>query len=109
MSRTIRRRNRWLERRYVGTLDDIDERDIRLTQARDKQQAFEKRLARFHRCRKSGVWGSSTHYYRRQYYNVPERRLEALLCHLVTKGDLEDVMMPGRQRGANSSHLWSIT
>lgn len=109
MSRTIRRRNRWLERRYVGTLEDIDEHDVRWMQASSREQAFEKKRARFHRCRRSGVWGSSTHYYRRQYYNVPERRLEALQCRLVTKGDREDVVMPGRQRGANSSHLWSIT
>lgn len=109
MSRTIRRKCKWLEKSYIGPFTDIDERDIRVYQARDAEQAFDKMRARFHRCRKSGVWGSSTHYYRRTYYNAPERRLEARLCRLVTKGDHDDVVMPGRRRGANASHLWSIT
>lgn len=108
MSRTIRRCNKWLERRYVGPREDVNERDVRVYQARDREQAFQKMIARFHRCRPSGVWGSSTHYYRRVYYNVPERRLEARLCRLVVKGEREDVVMPGRRRGANGSYLWTF-
>lgn len=109
MSRTIRRKNKQLERRYIGPFEDVDERDIRVYQARDAEQAYAKMRARYHRCRPSGTWGSSTHYYRRTYYNVPERRLEALLCHLVQRGVEDDVVMPGRRRGANGSYLWYIT
>lgn len=111
MSRTIRRNNKWLERRYLGTVEDFDESHymFRLNQARDVEQAFAKLKARFHRCRPTGVWGSASHWYRRTLYNVPERRLATHLCHQVAKGVEDDVVMPGRLKGANSSYLWSIT
>lgn len=109
MSRTIRRKNKQLERRYLGPIEDVGEYDRKRWQGRDIEQTYAKMRARYHRCRPSGVWGSSTHYWRRTYYNVPERRLETLLCHLVQRGITDDVVMPGRRRGANASYLWSIT
>lgn len=109
MSRTIRRRSKWLERSYLGPIEEVGEYDRKRWQARDVEQTYAKMRARFHRCRPSGVWGSSTNWYRTFLYNRPERRLEALLCRLVVKGDRTDVVMPGRRRGANASHLWSTT
>lgn len=109
MSRTIRRNNKWLERRYIGPIEDVSEREIRFYQARDAEQALAKMKARFHRCRPTGVWGSASHWYRRTLYNVPERRLASRMCHQVAKGVEDDVVMPGRLKGANSSYLWSIT
>lgn len=108
MSRTRRRSNEQLSRRYLSFATFGVTYDVEHNQARDLEHALERAYAKFHRCRKSGLWSGSTHYVRRTHYNVPERRLVSRLCREVAVGLSDDVVLPGRKKGVYRSHLWSL-
>lgn len=107
MSRTIRRRKISAES-WFGPESEICDQEIRRWGCRDAAHLIKKRDHWLHSCRSIG-FSNSPRWYRQAYYNRPERRLEALLMHQVTKGTLEDAVFPGRRRGANVAYWWMMT
>lgn len=64
MSRTIRRKNSYLSRDHIGTVDDVDSWDKRHYGVSDPAKVVQKKKARFHGDYHRGSWNAPSWYAR---------------------------------------------
>lgn len=103
MSRTIRRKNAHQQGWWIGSKDDVSQREMRLWGASTPEQYIARRRARFHADRPQGHW-SPPSWFRRQL-NKKVARANAAMIHRGITMDCWDDHLP-RKHQRNAAWLW---
>lgn len=106
MSRTLRRNNKHLIRRYCGLPEHIDDYDRRRYGGNTVEETYIRRVRRFTRDRHRGHWTAPSKHIN-LYFNRPHRRAEKSKLHRhLMRDDWDNHLPENRARGGKWSWFW---